>query len=503
MTKSPRQKIQVACDCGTKALINCESLNINIRRNGVYLCHHCATKKAGAAGKYSHTAVARSMRSKAYWQNPEYRQKITTASIANNTSADYREAQKERTVALWTQQEYANSVSVGVSNALADTEVRQKISDGLRHRYIIDPNYRVAVGQAARSRFCDQARRLALSLRTKRWWQEHRDELMQVFTSAAHRDKLSAISTGLWQSQEYANSVYKSRDIISRPQQLLYELLDGLKIDYFKEGSETFVKPWSFDCRIPYKHNNRSLLIEVQSYWHTLTKQIARDQAKFTYINKYFPEYDIMYVWDYEFAVKDRTIDRLLLKLGQQVDTTNFEFKDISIRTATSADVRSFLDCYHYIGKGRGGKCWAAYHNEQLVACVVISKSLRQNIAFDGDFRELSRFCIHPRYHKKNFGSWLIAQIISRLRLEFTGRLIAYADTTLAHRGTIYQATGFVLHHTVPSDYWYIDDKGFVMHKKTLYNRAVQLHLTESDFADQFGFQKKWGGEKLCFTKTI
>jgi len=503
MPKPSRQKTQAVCSCGTTTFIGRESLNINIKRNGVYLCHRCATKKAGAAGKYSHTTVSRSAQSKANWQSLEYRQKITAASVAHNTTADYREAQKERADALWAQPEYANKVSAGVSNTLADPKVRQKISDGLLLKYAIDPNYRIMVGDAARERFCDQTRRAAASEHTKNWWREHRDELMQVFTSIEHRTKLSAISTKLWQDSDYAISVIKQRGAISKPQQMLYELLDGLGITYFQEGPETFIKPWSFDCCIPYQYGNRSLLVEVQSYWHTLAKQAARDRAKFTYINRYFPDYDIMYIWDYEFAVKDRTIDRLLLKLGCLVDTIDFEFVDVKVQQASAADIRGFLDCYHYIGKGRGGQCWAAYHGNQLIACAVISKTLRQNITFGGDFRELSRLCIHPRYHKKNFGSWFIAQVIRQLRAKFHGQLIAYADTTLAHRGVIYQATGFTLHHIVPSDYWYIDCGGFVMHKKTLYNRAVNMHMTESEFANKFGFCKRWGGEKLCFIKTI
>ena len=78
---------------------------------------------------------------------------------------------------------------------------------------------------------------------------------------------------------------------------------------------------------------------------------------------------------------------------------------------------------------------------------------------------------------------------------------VAYADTTVGHRGTIYKALGFALHHEVDADYWYVDGDGYAMHKKTLYNRAVKMSMSESDFAERNGYVKKYGGKKLCFIK--
>jgi len=65
--------------------------------------------------------------------------------------------------------------------------------------------------------------------------------------------------------------------------------------------------------------------------------------------------------------------------------------------------------------------------------------------------------------------------------------------------GTAYKASNFKLHHQTEPDYWYVDGDGYVMHKKTLYNRATKLRMTENAFAEQYGYVKKFGGPKLCY----
>ena len=81
--------------------------------------------------------------------------------------------------------------------------------------------------------------------------------------------------------------------------------------------------------------------------------------------------------------------------------------------------------------------------------------------------------------------------------------VIAYADTTVGYDGGIYKASNFKLHHIVPSDYWYVDTSGYVMHKRTLYGRAKSLKMTEAEFAEKYNYIKKYGGEKLCFIRYL
>ena len=287
---------------------------------------------------------------------------------------------------------------------------------------------------------------------------------------------------------------------ISSVQNILYTLLDDLKVDYFKESEKTRLGHYVFDCLIPV-NNEKKLLIEVQGdYWHTQDNVKRSDKAKFTYVERYFPDYEIMYIWEHEFRVKEKALNRLKSKLGIDLNIEAFSFDDVEIKEVTKDDLKSFLNAYHYIGKGRGGKTFGAYINDKLIACVVFSPPLRQNLNhLFGDFVELSRFCIHPSYQKKNFASWLISRTIKQVKKN----IVAYSDTTVGHCGTIYKASNFRLLHEVDPDYWYTDKEGFVMHKKTLYGSATRSKMTESEYANLFGYVKKYGGKKLCYVYGI
>lgn len=337
--------------------------------------------------------------------------------------------------------------------------------------------------------------------------------LREIWANESYRMLKASQSKNLWASSEYRakqkagyTDVVKQAMALKRAQQpsissiqlQLYRYLDDLGVAYHREGSETAIGYYVFDCLVPKSGDmHKNLLIECQGdYWHSIGRSQQNDRSKFTYIDRYFPDHEIMYVWEHEFYTNGRVLDRLRLKLGLSVPTVLFDFADVKLAEPPAADLKKFLDAYHYIGKGRGGKVVGAYYDDELIGCVVFSPPIRQNI---GNITELSRLCIHPSYHKKNFASWLISKALRTV----SGAIVAYADRTVGHVGTVYKACGFRLDHVVPADYWYVDDGGYVMHKKTLYNRAVKNSMTESAFAEAHGFVKMFGGEKLCFVKLV
>lgn len=330
------------------------------------------------------------------------------------------------------------------------------------------------------------------------------------------QDRLTKLSNSLktlWKNEEYRvkqkagyTDVVKETMALKRSQQpsissiqlQLYQYLDDLGVSYHKEGPETTKGYFVFDCLVPRIDGiHKNLLIECQGdYWYSLARTQQNDRSKFTYIDRYFPNYEIMYIWEHEFYAKDRVLDRLKAKLGLLINGVDFEFAKVELKIPTPIELKKFLDAYHYIGKGRGGKVVGAYLNGELIGCVVFSSPLRQNL---GNITELSRLCIHPSYHKKNFASWLVSKALKSV----SGVIVAYADRTVGHVGTVYKACGFKLDHVVPADYWYVDEDGYVMHKKTLYNQAVRLKMTEAGFADKNNYMKVFGGQKFCYTKTI
>lgn len=356
-----------------------------------------------------------------------------------------------------------------------------------------------------------------ISLQVIANWKEddYRNKQVQRKSEEDYKSMQSTIIKQKWQDPKYRkavldNNIYKfgnaskenmaklrcQQPRISSIQNLLYTLLDDLKVDYIKESDKTRLGHYVFDCLVPIK-NGKKLLIEVQGdYWHIQDNVKRSDRAKFTYIERYFPEYEIMYIWEHEFRTKEKALNRLKAKLDMNINIETFSFDDIDIKDVTKDDLKSFLNAYHYIGKGRGGKTFGAYLNDKLVACVVFSPPLRQNLShLFGDFVELSRFCIHPSYQKKNFASWLISRTIKQIKKN----IVAYSDTTVGHYGTIYKASNFKLLHEVEPDYWYTDKEGFVMHKKTLYGLATRTKMTESEYSSLFGYVKKYGGKKFCY----
>jgi hypothetical protein len=112
---------------------------------------------------------------------------------------------------------------------------------------------------------------------------------------------------------------------------------------------------------------------------------------------------------------------------------------------------------------------------------------------------------VHPKYQKKNLLSWFLARcekIIKAQRPEIIC-LVSFADSTYNHTGAVYKASNWTLSRVVEPNYWYVDSGGWVMHKKTLWNHAKSLALTESEYAEKNGFTKVWGKEKYKFTKTL
>ena len=77
--------------------------------------------------------------------------------------------------------------------------------------------------------------------------------------------------------------------------------------------------------------------------------------------------------------------------------------------------------------------------------------------------------------------------------------VIAYCDTTFGHSGTVYAASGFKLDKEIKPDYWYVKQDGWVMHKKTLYNRAIKTGIKEREFAELNGYVKVRGSKKYRY----
>ena len=464
---------------------------------GSFACHKCKSAAVQADPKFK---AKLSAASKVMWENPAYREAVIKNSQAVRSRPDRVAARKAKMLEPGKAEERkANSarsnrlgaakISASAKQSWKDgvyansyTEERRKKASERNIKAWEDEGYRLKM----EAKFNEPEYRAEISKRVKaQWTDEYREKMRPYYES----EKFLAKNRDVNITQSHR---------VSKPQLALYDILNTLQVDFIKEGSGTVLGPYVFDCLVPKQGNmSKSLLIEVHGdYWHGLKNNERRDRSKFTYVERYYPDHELMYVWEHEMAAKDSVIGRVSAKVGLSIPSVEFDLIDIKLCDAVPLEhAKVFLNAYHYIGRGRGGKTIGAYHGDKLVGLCCFSPPNRNNHGVHGDFVELSRLCIHPSYHQKNFASWLIGKSVKRV----DKTVVAYADTTVGHDGTVYKASNFKLSHEVPADYWYCDKSGWVMHKQTLYARARSLKMVESEFADKFEYFKKWGGKKLCF----
>lgn len=323
----------------------------------------------------------------------------------------------------------------------------------------------------------------------------------RLWRNAAYRSKQVITQTTYWNKPENKHrlAIFRSNQSgsISKIQTTLYNILTDFGIEH---TPEFVLGPYNFDCLAG------RFLIECQGdYWHSQEKAIRSDRAKATYVNQYYNDtYELKYLWEHEFNCKDKVVETIKYWFGiTKLELIDFDFKQIIIRRASAMEYKSILSKYHYLcNAGRGGIAYGAYFNDEIVATCIFSPLIRQNIDISGYDKsqvvELSRLCINPQYQIKNFASWFVSRCIKQLDDKYKC-IVSYCDTTFNHNGSVYKALNFKQDKIVRPDYWYADERGWVMHKKTLYGRAIKMNITESEYAARFNYKKIFGTEKYRF----
>src|SRR5690606_15866307 len=196
------------------------------------------------------------------------------------------------------------------------------------------------------------------------------------------------------------------------------QILDQLSIKFERQYA---LGPYSFDIFI----SSYNLLIECQGeYWHSRDHRKIRDLQKFTYIDKYFPDHKILYLYERDFLnpgiIKQKLIHELFDSEFNE-NQINFSFSDLVIQELSVKEKlpnsyysapEEFLQSFHYAGFGRSAKkTFGAYLNDDLIAVCKFASIIRKEVATSINLKttevlELDRFCIHPSYQKKNFASW-------------------------------------------------------------------------------------------------
>ncbi len=443
---------------------------------------------------------------------------------------NYAELQSDRMKKSWTEEK--KLIASVNANKLVTPELRAKLSEGSKQLWQ-DTNYkqnqiikqkmiwscvdkRNEMSDILVAIWADEELRNRMSLIQKEIWadEELRNRMStiqkEIWADEKKREYIRQIQLDIWKDPDYQLRmaiVRANQPMVSSIQEYLYEILDDLNIKYYREYAnkpndlETVIGPYNFDCMIP-RDDAPNLLIECQGdYFHNKEDRIIRDNQKKSFINNNFPNYELKYLWEHEFKCSDKIYELIKYWMGiSKIELIDFKFDNVQLLKIDVKTANKLLDKYHYLsGCGRGGILFGAFVEGNLIGVCAFSTLLRGNMPYDKNkSRELSRFCIHPRYQKKNFGSWMITRCIKMLPNEIS-TIISYCDTTFNHDGSLYKACNFRFDGEIRPDYWYVNDDKWVMHKKTLYNHACKMNLKEQEFADQNGYKRIYGDKKLRF----
>ncbi len=457
-----------------------------------------------------------SKRIKAVWESPAYREK----QEAFKSSPEHRDLQSDLAKRRWEDPSYKSMVIDSMNRLWSDPSLRKAMSDRVLELWK-DPEY----VEKQRLASLDPALMSIKSENAKRQWEDPKvraaiiSGIKEVWEDPEYRARASAISKKQWEDPTFREQqAIKRGQILAGGKDSILErtaqtLLTALGVPYVRHH---VVGYFEFDLFIP----GSNLLIECNGeYWHSLRK--SQDAAKFTYVDEYFPQYRVLYLWERDFMNPGLIRQKLMAELvgveGSSLEQRDFSFDDVVIRPLDAREKlphsyysapEEFLQSFHYAGYGRSAKSvYGAFLGEELVAVCKFSTPVRQEVATSMSLRprdvlELDRFCIHPLYQKKNFASWLVSRCSRRVFDDHPHvlSLVSFADSTFGHSGTIYRAANWSLLHVVRPDYHYLGLGGFVIHKKTLWDHARKNGHSEPDYALANGYVKVFGKEKLKFS---
>ncbi len=393
--------------------------------------------------------VARGIEKKAKWSSPDFHRKMTETFRG--------EARSSRSLKLWKDESFRESVLSATKAAKGTPEYAQRIASLLS-----SPEYRL--------------------------------KLLAGFTPEV-RARIGQASKRMWESDEHRVKMAVVRSMapnVSALSHAVAEVLDRSGVDFVLEHP---VGPWVFDVWVP-SHN---LLLELNGeYWHSLPRAVRNDKSKATYIERYFPDIRLMTVWEVEFYKEGRLKAILEAALGLPPPKTVEVPKDrLEIRTITHREAGDMYSAYHYLGSARGRDHHGLFYDGTLIGACSFGPFQRnqQTQKYGKQAVELTRFCLDPAYQAKLLSSWFLSRCLKRV----DRTVVTYADSARGHSGILYAACNFKFDHVVEPVYHYVDDRKWVMHKRTVWGRAKSLKMSETDYAEKHGLTKKWGGEKRCF----
>jgi GNAT superfamily N-acetyltransferase len=466
--------------------------------------------KAGLKKYWENNEEAKSklsLWSKSMWNNDEYKNKVINGLKNYYNNPLILEKLSNKAKQLWLNNDYRNKWLKSFLNSFDEDRLEEiskqsfKNWNNDKYRSKIEDHWtddkrkwmseicRIWWTDEKRSEISDRmielwsdidTRNMFIEAFKKSWTEERRKSVRESWTDEM-RQSARERTLALWTNPDY---IQKHLDMIGRPSSLEIQLASVLQDYNVKFKQQSHIGPYLFDFEL-----DNGNLIEVQGdYWHTLKDAVAKDKSKATYINKYFPSKKLYYIWEHEFYELNK-INEFVKMLSGSNNVIDFNFSDLIFDSDVDYnEAKSLIEKYHYKGIiGRSGMIFGVRYNNNLIAAAIFSSPTRN--VYGG---ELTRFVIDQRYQKKNLASWLLSRA-TKLAIKKYNYVFTFADPNHNHSGTIYEASNWKYAGDTKSDYWYVSENGWVMHKKTLWNRAVNMQITEKEYAQKFGYNKVWG----------
>ena len=484
------KKIDVCCvHCQVPKSITKYSHKLAIKKHGKYLCLSCVMKLPSISEKNS-------IAQKARFTIIENRQKMSQSLKGYFLDHEALAKKSETTTKLWESQEYREKRSTAIRELWQDRPYRDSIINGIKESWTDDRKAKQSI--------------ISTDLWNDPLYQSIQHQArVEMWQSPEYRNNQTAATKKMWESAKY-----REKQAIALSKAARTSILDKILLAICQQlgfnAGPISLGPWAFDCYVT--HNDKKLLIEAQGdYWHNKKERRIRDKQKFSYYTKYLAnDYELLIVWEHEFYCIGKIIDKIRGKLVPGNSIMRYAIKDTSIQIVERVAAETFYNCHHYLKKSRPGIHIGATYNSEIIACLTYSSLTRNESAIKFDLQssemlELARLSVNQLYRQKNLCSYLISRSVKIIKQTrpLVKLLISFADTTLGHTGAVYKASGWIKDGVAPATYWYIDDKAKYRHKKTVWDQAKRLGMSEAEYADYCKLTKINGKHLLRFIKWL
>lgn len=329
------------------------------------------------------------------------------------------------------------------------------------------------------------------------------DKRAIYFASDTHKRKASEQAKKLAKERRSGQRpalLFKKYD--TKPELAVAAVLETLGIAYRKQE---IVGPYAFDF---YLHEHK-LLIEVdREYFHSRPESIANDLAKESYLKSQCPGINLVRITELDTLKKGFVEKRLkqLLSISpsqpHKVDLTQCVVVNCDINRAIE-----FMARYHYLPRFRKSTkhIHAVWYNEIIIAIVIYATPSYGTIAQKYGTKsilELARFVIGDNYHVPNLASWTLSRSI-RLLASSVDMLVSYADPHFGFNGSIYRAANWAYGGTTKPSYYYLDAANTILHKKTVWDHAKKMGVTEMAYAEANQLRRIESEPKEIFTYVL